>query len=100
MLLMLVAAALAVIFRYGPDRKERHWRWISWGSAFAAPAWLVASLVLSWYAANFGNFNKTYGSLGAVVGFMTWLWISVIVILIGAKLNALIESRTARNPAP
>jgi membrane protein len=98
-LLVLVAAASAVIFRYGPDRKQPHWRWISWGSAFAAPAWLVASLVFSWYAANFGSFNKTYGSLGAVVGFMIWMWISVIVILIGAKLNALIERRTLRNLA-
>jgi len=58
--------------------------------------WLAASALFSWYAANFGSFNKTYGSLGAVIGFMTWIWLSVIVILIGAKLNAETEHQTAR----
>lgn len=94
-LLVLVAVALACIFRYGPSRSEPRWRWISWGSAFAAMAWLAVSALFSSYAANFGSFNKTYGSLGAVVGFMTWMWLSIIVILIGAKLNAEIEHQTA-----
>jgi membrane protein len=95
-LLVCVAVALAFIYRYGPSRKEPRWRWITWGSAFAALAWLAASAVFSWYAANFGNFNKTYGSLGAVIGLMTWMWLSVIVILVGAKLNAETEHQTAR----
>lgn len=86
-LLVLVAAALAVIYRYGPSRNEPRWRWISWGSAFAAVMWLAASTLFSWYAANFGSFDKTYGSLGAVIGFMTWMWLSIIVILVGARLN-------------
>jgi membrane protein len=58
--------------------------------------WLAASALFSWYAANFGSFNKTYGSLGAVIGFMTWIWLSVIVVLIGAKMNAETEHQTAR----
>jgi membrane protein len=95
-LLVLVGLALAIIYRYGPSRKEPRWRWITWGSAFAAVAWLAASALFSWYAANFGSFNETYGSLGAVIGFMTWMWLSFIVILIGAKLNAEIEHQTAR----
>jgi membrane protein len=95
-LLVLVALALSMIYRYGPSRREPRWRWITWGSAFAAMAWLAASALFSWYAANFGSFNKTYGSLGAVIGFMTWMWLSVIVILIGAKLNAETEHQTAR----
>src|SRR5260370_10656117 len=66
-------------------------------SAFATVVWLGASGLFSWYAANFGNFNKTYGSLGAVIGFMTWMWLSIIVILIGAKLNAETERQTARD---
>jgi membrane protein len=66
------------------------WRWISWGSAFAALAWLARSALFSWYAA------KTYGSLGAVIGFITWMWLSMIVILIGGKPNAEIEHQTAR----
>jgi membrane protein len=60
LLLVLVAVALAFIFRYGPSRTEPRWRWISWGSAFAAVAWLAASALFSWYAAKFGSFNKTY----------------------------------------
>jgi len=96
-LAVLVALALSLIYRYGPSRDTPQWRWISWGSALAAVAWLIASAVFSFYAANFGNFNKTYGSLGAVMGFMLWIWISNIVILLGAKLNAETEHQTARD---
>jgi membrane protein len=96
-LFLVVTFVLALIYRYGPSRSEPQWRWITWGSAFAAIGWLVASLLFSWYAANFGNFNKTYGSLGAVIGFMIWIWISVIVILIGAELDAEMEHQTSRD---
>jgi membrane protein len=92
-----VALALALIYRYGPDREEPKWRWISWGSALAAALWLAGSALFSWYAANFGNFNATYGSLGAAIGFMTWIWISAIVILIGGELDAELEHQTLRD---
>lgn len=59
--------------------------------------WLAASGLFSWYVASFGKFNETYGSLGAVIGFMTWLWISAIVILLGAELDAEMEHQTARD---
>jgi hypothetical protein len=81
-MLVLVAVALAVIYRYGPSRDEPKWRWITWGSTLAALAWLGFSAIFSFYAAHFGSFNKTYGSLGAVIGFMTWMWLSVAVILL------------------
>jgi len=96
-LLVLVAFALAVLYRYGPDRAKAQWRWITWGSAFAAVVWLAASILFSWYAANFGGYNKTYGSLGAIVGFMVWIWLSVIVILIGAGIDAEMGHQTARD---
>ena len=80
---LILTFALAVIYRYGPSREAPRWRWITWGSAIAALLWLALSGLFSWYAANFGKFNETYGSLGAVIGFMTWLWISAIVILLG-----------------
>jgi membrane protein len=92
-----VALALALIYRYGPSREAPQWRWITWGSAVAAVLWLAASALFSWYAASFGKFNETYGSLGAVIGFMTWLWISAIVILLGAELDAEMEHQTARD---
>jgi membrane protein len=95
-LLVLVAFGLTLIYRFGPSRSEPRWQSITWGSAFAAILWLAASVLFSWYAANFGSFNKTYGSLGAIIGFMTWMWLSIIVVLVGAKLNAEVEHGTMR----
>ena len=83
-----------MLYRLGPSRQPARWRWITWGSAFAAIAWIVLSLGFSWYVTHFGNYNKTYGSLGAVVGFMTWIWLSTTVILLGAQLNAEMETQT------
>ncbi len=97
-LLVGVALMLALVYRFGPDRPHPRWRWITWGSAVASVAWLVVSALFSWYAANFGTFNKTYGSLGAVVGFMIWLWISAIVVLIGAELDSVMERPQAAAP--
>jgi membrane protein len=94
-LFVVVSVAIALIYHFGPSRDKPQWRWITPGSIFAATGWLGASLLFSWYAENFGSYNETYGSLGAVIGFMTWLWISTIVILVGAKLNAEAEHQTA-----
>jgi membrane protein len=96
-LLVMIMGALAVLYRYGPSREKAEWRWVSSGSVGAAILWVIASMLFSWYAANFGSYNETYGSLGAVVGFMTWLWISTIVILLGAELNAETEHQTAKD---
>lgn len=96
-LFVVVALALAFVYRYGPSRSKPKWRWITWGSACAALAWIVGSVLFSWYAANFGSYNQTYGSLGAVVGLMLWLWLSMIVILVGAELDAEMEHQTARD---
>lgn len=90
-LFVLVALALAALYRFGPSRAGARWRWITWGGAFATVVWIGASFLFSWYVANFGSYNKTYGSLGAIIGFMTWIWISVVVVLIGAKLDAEME---------
>jgi membrane protein len=95
-MLAVVVLALAVVYRYGPCRADAQWRWITWGSVAAALLWLVVSLLFSWYASNFGSYNKTYGSLGAVVAFMVWSWLSTTVVLMGGELNAEIEHQTAR----
>jgi membrane protein len=90
--------AISVLYRFGPSRNEPRWRWISWGSGVAAVAWLVISAGFSWYTTNFGSYNETYGSLGAAIGFLTWIWLSVTVVLLGAELNAELE-RPSRKPA-
>jgi membrane protein len=96
-LLVVSSFFIAVIYRYGPSRDKPKWRWVTPGSVLAAVTWLSASLLFSWYAENFGSYNKTYGSLGAAIGFMTWLWLSTIVILVGGKLNAEMEHQTAKD---
>jgi membrane protein len=93
----LMIAGLAVLYRYGPSRRPAKWRWISVGSIFAASAWLAVSSLFSWYLGNFANYNATYGSLGAVVGLMMWIWLSTIVVLVGAELNSEIEHQTSRD---
>jgi membrane protein len=70
-LLLEIVVALALLYRYGPSRDKPRWRWVSWGSVFAGLVWVAASALFSWYAENFGSYNKTYGSLGAAIGFMT-----------------------------
>ncbi|MBX6375830.1 MAG: YihY/virulence factor BrkB family protein [Acetobacteraceae bacterium] len=97
LLLVGVALMLAVLYRFGPSREKPRWQWVSWGSALAAVAWIAGSAAFSWYVENFGSYNKTYGSLGAVIGFMTWIWLSAAVVLIGGELNAELEHQTARD---
>ena len=95
--MVLLCLMLAFIYRYGPSREHARWQWVSWGSAFSSVAWLLVSVGFSYYVANFGGYNKTYGSLGAAVGFMTWIWISATVILLGGELNAELEQQTEQD---
>ena len=94
---VLMIAALAVLYRYGPSRRLAKWRWLSVGSVFASLMWLAVSSLFSWYLAHFANYDATYGALGAVVGLMMWMWLSTIVVLVGAELNAEIEHQTSRD---
>ena len=96
-LLVAVCVNLALIYRYGPSRNDARWRWVSWGSVVAGLLWIGASMLFSWYVATFDSYNKTYGSLGAGIGFMVWLWISAVIVLLGAQLNAETEHQTARD---
>lgn len=96
-LFIVVTLALAFLYRYGPSREKARWHWLTWGSVFAAVGWLVVSILFSWYAENFGNYNKTYGSLGAIIAFMFWIWLSIIVVLIGGELNVETEHQTVRD---
>ncbi|HEY0569698.1 MAG TPA: YihY/virulence factor BrkB family protein [Xanthobacteraceae bacterium] len=96
-LFVTVVVSLAFIYRYGPSRRDARWRWVNWGSILAAVLWLAASMLFSSYVATFDSYNRAYGSLGAAVGFMVWLWISAVIILLGGELNAETEHQTARD---
>jgi membrane protein len=93
----IVVVGLAAIYRYGPCRSEPRWRWVSWGAAVATILWLAGSALFSVYVGQFANYNKSYGSLGAVVALMMWLYLSAFVVLLGAVLNAEMEHQTARD---
>ena len=94
LLFIFLSLAIALLYRFGPSPQDQHWRWLTPGSIFAAVAWGVVSAAFSFYAANFGSYNATYGSLGAAIGLMTWMWLSITVILLGAELNAQIDKST------
>src|SRR4029077_13487769 len=76
----LLILALALLYRFGPDHVQARWHWITPGAVFAAVMWLTGSALLSWYLANFADYDATYGSLGAAIGLMTWMWMSAIVV--------------------
>jgi membrane protein len=92
---MVLFAALLILYRYGPSHPFAGWRWLSVGAAVAVVLWLIGSALLSWYLSNFANYTATYGSLGAAIGLMTWMWMSAIIILVGAELNSEIERQAA-----
>ncbi|MGA0602451.1 YihY/virulence factor BrkB family protein [Caulobacter sp. KR2-114] len=92
---LIAAAGFTLLYRYGPSRVHAAWRWVAGGGAAAALLWMAGSLGFSWYVNNFTHFGVTYGSLGAVVAFMLWVWFSVMVLLTGAEFNSEIEHQTA-----
>ena len=95
LLLLAGAAAAASLYRYGPSRRHARWVWLTPGSLFAALMWLALTIGFGIYVAQFGNYNATYGSLGAVVVTLTWLYLSSYILLFGAELNAELEHQTA-----
>lgn len=97
LLIVFFMAALAVLYRYGPDRRKPQWRWVSWGAGLATLLWIIGSALFSYYVANFGSYNETYGSVGAVVILLMWFYLSAFIILIGAELNAEMEHQTAQD---
>lgn len=96
-ILFLTAAAITLVYRYGPSRERAQLRWVTWGAILATVVWLVASVAFSYYIENFADYNATYGTLGAVIGFMMWMWLSVVILIVGAELNAEMEHQTAKD---
>jgi membrane protein len=96
-LFVVLVGALGILYRFGPSRRPARWPWLSVGAVTAALLWIAGSALLSWYLSNFANYSATYGSLGAAIGLMMWMWMSAIIVLCGAELNSEIEHQTARD---
>lgn len=94
---VVLALSISLIYRFGPSRAPAKWRWINWGSVLATTVWILASVAFSFYLRNFATYNATYGSLGAAIGLMLWIWISALILIVGAEINAEMEHQTARD---
>ncbi|MFN3172724.1 MAG: YihY/virulence factor BrkB family protein [Hyphomicrobiales bacterium] len=94
LLVVFVLVALALLFRFGPSRRQARWQWLSVGSIAAAIIWLIASAGFAFFTANFASYNQSFGSLTGVVVLLLWLWISAFVVLMGAAVNAEMEAQT------
>jgi membrane protein len=99
LLFVILLVTLGVLYRFGPCRRAARWQWLSAGTLAAALVWIAGSALLSWYLSNFANYSATYGSLGAAIGLMMWMWMSAIIVLWGAELNSEIEHQAALDTA-
>lgn len=93
----LMVLGLAVVYRWGPNRENARWRWVTWGSVIAATLWLIGSVLFSLYVREFGDYGRTYGALGGVIVLLLWFFLSGYVIVLGAEINAELEHQTARD---
>lgn len=96
-MMLFVTGGIMMLYRFGPSREPAKLKWLTWGAAFSTVAWLSASIAVSFYLGNIADYNATYGTLGALIGFMVWTWISVIIVIVGAEINAELEHQTARD---
>ncbi|WIJ23516.1 YihY/virulence factor BrkB family protein [Devosia sp. RR2S18] len=96
-LALFLLAGIAALYRYGPSRQQAEWKWITPGALFAVVAIIVISILFSWYTSNFANYNETYGSLGGLIALLTWIWITMTVLIIGAELNSETEHQTRQD---
>ena len=96
-LAVIVVTGLALLYRYGPNRKTARFHWVTLGSVVATLLWLGISALFSKYVVYFGNFNEIYGSLGAVIILLLWLYLSALSVLIGAEINAEVEHQTGED---
>lgn len=97
LLLVLIGVALAVLYRFAPSRTPPEWAWVTWGSGLATVLWVAASVAFSVYLEGFADFGASYGAMAAPIAFLLWVWLSIIVVLIGAEVNAEMEHQTARD---
>lgn len=91
----VATGSFLIAYRFGPSRRHARWRWLLPGALAAAFFWLAGSAAFSWYVNNLARLDVTYGSLGTAIAFMLWVWLSAVIVLMGAELNAEIEHQTA-----
>lgn len=96
-LTLTVWVAVTLLYRYGPSRERARWRWVSWGAAAVTLVWIAASQLFSAWVGTFAHYDQTYGPLGAVVGALMWIYLSAVIVLAGAELNAEMEHQTLRD---
>lgn len=94
LLALCVIVGLALLYRFAPNRDQPRWKWVSWGAVVATVLWLVLSGLFSFYVSNFGSYNKTYGSVGAIVILLLWFFLTAYMFLLGAEMNAEMEHQT------
>ncbi len=94
---VLLGFGLAMLFRYGPDRADPRWQWVTLGSLFAIVGWIAVSVGFRFYVSRFGSYNETYGSLGAVVVTLMWLYLSALIVILAAEINSEVEQQTTRD---
>src|SRR6202035_5050661 len=97
LLIGMVMLGLAILYRYAPDREQPQWRWVSPGAIAATILWVMASIGFTIYVANLNSYDKTYGSLGGVIVLLTWLYLSALMVLLGAVINAQSEKQTRKD---
>lgn len=94
---LIAVLALSVMYRFGPDRQAAKWRWLMPGALLAVIVWLITSGLFSWYVSSFGDYNKTYGSVGAVITLLFWFYLTAYIFILGAELNSEMEHQTSRD---
>lgn len=99
-LLVVLMVSLSVLYRYGPSRPTAKWRWVSPGAAASSATWVVGSVLFSYYTSQFTRLNPLLGSLGAFTLFFLWSYLTVLVVLLGAQVNAEIEREAEKDATP
>ena len=93
-LIGLTIFGLSVLYRYGPDRDDPQWKWVTPGAALATGLWAIGSAAFAFYVANFASYNETFGTLGGVIVLLMWLWLSAYIVLLGAEIDSEMEAQT------
>lgn len=95
LLLLITIASTTAVYRFGPSREPAKLRWMTWGAVLVSVLWFAMSMGFSFYLDHFANYSATYGTLGALIGFLVWVWLSIVILIVGGELNAELEHQTA-----